>query len=177
MKQESLKSITIVALMTALLCVLGPLSVPIGVIPISLSNLVICLFVILIGGKRASVSCVVYLLVGLVGLPVFSGFQGGAGKLFGPTGGYVIGFIFLALISGFFVEKFEGKKLLYAVGMLIGTAVLYLFGTVWLAFQSGMSFGQALAVGVIPFLPFDVIKIVIAVLTGPVIKKRIERFM
>ncbi|NLG02863.1 MAG: biotin transporter BioY [Clostridia bacterium] len=177
MKNPSLKMITIVALMAALLCVLGPLSVPIGVIPISFTNLAICLFVVLIGGKKASVSCVIYLLIGLVGLPVFSGFQGGAGKLFGPTGGYLIGFIFLALISGFFVDRFADKKWLHALGMFIGTIVLYIFGTAWLSFQSGMSFDQALTVGVIPFFPFDMIKILIAVMFGPIIKTRIEHFL
>ena len=76
----------VTALMAAALCVLGPLSVPIGAIPISLSNFVICLTAWLLGPKFGTLSVAVYLLIGLVGVPVFSGFTGGMGRLLGPTG-------------------------------------------------------------------------------------------
>lgn len=168
-------TITMIALMTAVTCVLGPLSIPIGPVPISFTNLAIYLTVILLGLKMGTVSYLIYLLIGLVGVPVFSSFTGGPGKLFGPTGGYLIGFIFMALITGFFVEKFSGKIPMYFLGMVLGTAVTYAFGTAWLAYQAGMGFKAALATGVIPFIPGDVAKMVIAALIGPVIKKQIVR--
>ena len=90
-----------VALMAAVMCFMGPLSIPIGEVPVSFTNLIIYLSVYLLGMKMGTASCIVYLLLGMVGLPVFSGYSGGMAKLAGPTGGYLIGFIFMALICGF----------------------------------------------------------------------------
>ena len=120
-----------------------------------------------LGFKDATISYIVYLLLGLVGLPVFSGFTGGLGKLAGPTGGYLIGFIFLALISGLFVDKFPKNRILAVVGMIIGMAVCYIFGTVWLAKLLSLSFKEGLMMGVIPYLAGDVAKIIIAAIVGP----------
>ena len=116
-KKISTSTIAMIALMTAVTCILGPLSVPIGPVPISLTNLAIYFTVILLGWKKGTVSYVIYLLSGLVGVPVFSSFSAGPAKLFGPTGGYLIGFIFLAMISGWFFLKFSGKKGMYFLGM------------------------------------------------------------
>ena len=102
---------TVTALMTAITCILGPLSLPIPIspVPVSLTNLVIYFMAYVLGAKLSVISYMVYLLLGMAGLPVFSGFSGGLAKLAGPTGGYLIGFIFLAAIAGFCVEKFPGK--------------------------------------------------------------------
>ncbi len=169
------KEIAMIALMTAVTCILGPLSIPIGPVPISFTNLAIYLSVILLGARRGTISYLVYLLIGLVGVPVFSSFTGGPGKLFGPTGGYLIGFIFLAFIMGIFVDRFQGRIPMYFSGMVLGTAVTYAFGTVWLAYQAGMSMPAAVAAGVLPFLPGDFAKMIIAALAGPVIRKQIVR--
>ena len=91
--------ITITALMTAVTCILAPMSIPIGPVPISFTNLAIYLSLYLLGWKRGTISYLIYLLIGLVGLPVFSGFTGGPAKLAGPTGGYIIGFIVMAIIA------------------------------------------------------------------------------
>ena len=99
--RSSIYQLTTCALMVALMCVLGPMSIPIGPVPVSFTNLVIYLAVYLLGMKGATISCLVYLLLGAVGLPVFSGYQGGLAKLTGPTGGYLVGFILMALICGF----------------------------------------------------------------------------
>ena len=99
MKNKKLTTyqMAVTALMAAALCVLGPLSVPIGAIPISLSNFVICLTAWLLGPKFGTLSVAVYLLIGLVGVPVFSGYGAGIAKLAGPTGGYLVGYLLLAL--------------------------------------------------------------------------------
>ena len=89
----------IIGVMTAIICILGPLSIPIGLVPVSLTNLAILFALYVLGMKKGTLSCILYLLIGLIGLPVFSGFSSGPGKLLGPTGGYLIGFIFMALIS------------------------------------------------------------------------------
>lgn len=171
------KTMALIALMAAVTCILGPLSlaIPISPVPISFTNLAVYFTIYVLGTKKGTISYLIYLLLGLVGLPVFSGFSGGAGKLFGPTGGYLIGFIFMALICGIFIEKWPAKLYLHFVGMILGTAVCYLFGTIWLAFQANMDFSAALAAGVIPFIPGDLVKIVIALLAGPVIRKQLKR--
>ena len=103
-KKVTIYQLTFMAMMAAVTCILGPLSVPIGQIPISLTNLVIYFTVFVLGIWAGTGSYGIYLLLGAVGLPVFSGFAGGLGKLLGPTGGYLIGFIFMALIGGAVIE-------------------------------------------------------------------------
>ena len=171
------KTMVLIALMAAITCILGPMSltIPVSVVPISLTNLAVYFTVYVLGMKRGTVSYLVYLLLGLVGLPVFSGYTGGAGKLFGPTGGYLIGFIFMALICGFFIDKWQTKLYLHVLGMVLGTIVCYIFGTVWLAIQVHMGFYQALASGVLPFIIGDLVKIVIALLAGPVLRKQLKK--
>jgi len=176
-KQISIYEIALIGIMAAITCILGPLSIPIpfSPVPISFTNLAIYFTVFILGWKRGIVSYLIYLLIGLVGLPVFSGFSGGFGKLAGPTGGYLIGFIFMALIAGFFIEKFSGNIFMYVFGLILATLVAYLFGTIWLSYQAHLTFWQALLAGVIPYLIGDGIKIAIAIIVGPVIRKRLIR--
>lgn len=167
------KELTLTALMAAIICVLGPLSVPLpfSPVPISLTMIGIYLAVYAVGMVRGTAAFLIYLLLGLVGLPVFSGFTGGPAKLAGPTGGYLVGFIFTGLISGFFVDRWWKNRLISGVGMILGIAAAYLFGTIWLAYGAGMTFEQALALGVIPYVGFDLVKIVVLVIVGPELKK------
>ena len=106
------KQMVLIALMTAVTCVLGPLSIPLpfSPVPISLTNFAIFLAIFVLGMKSGTISFIIYLLLGAVGVPVFSSFRGGFQVLAGPTGGYLIGFIFLALIMGFALDHFEGKS-------------------------------------------------------------------
>lgn len=171
------RQLTLIGVMTAVTCILGPLSIPLpfSPVPISFTNLAVYLTVFVLGMKFGTISYVIYLLLGTVGLPVFSGFSGGLGKLVGPTGGYLIGFIFLALIAGFFVERFPGKRTYALIGMVIGTLVCYLFGTVWLSFQMDLRFSAGLAAGVFPYLPGDLIKIIAAGIVGPQLRNAVSR--
>ncbi len=169
--------LTMTALMAAVICILGPITIPLPVspVPISFTNLAIYLTVMLIGWKRGTVSYLIYLCIGLIGVPVFSAFSGGPGKLFGPTGGYLIGFIFMTLIAGWFVDRFDGKKSMAFLGMILGTIATYAFGTAWLAYQADLSFGAALAAGVIPFIPGDLIKVVIGLYLGSILRNRLQK--
>lgn len=181
MKSKSMTTyqLALTGVMTAVICILGPMTlmIPISPVPISLANFAICLSIVILGMKLGTLSCILYLLIGLIGLPVFSGFSGGVGKLAGPTGGYLVGYLFLALIGGFFVEHFSGRSLqqraVQGIGLVLGTAVLYAFGTVWLAYMAGMNFSEALAAGVLPFIPGDLVKIFITLLVGAEIRTRL----
>ena len=98
-KDTQIKALTTTALMTAVLCVLGPMSLPIGPVPISLTNLALYFMVYIVGTRTSFFAYLLYMLLGLVGMPVFSGYAGGPQKLFGPTGGYIIGFLPMILIT------------------------------------------------------------------------------
>ena len=163
------KQMVLIALMTAVTCVLGPLSIPLpfSPVPISLTNFAIFLAIFVLGMKSGTISFIIYLLLGAIGVPVFSSFRGGLQVLAGPTGGYLIGFIFLALIMGFALDHFDRKLVPTIIGMIIGMVVCYAFGTVWLAKLLSLSFKEGLMMGVIPYLPGDAAKIIIAAIVGP----------
>ena len=171
------KRIVLIGMMTAVTCILGPLSIPLpfSPVPISFTNLAIYFSLYVLGMKAGTVSYLIYLLLGFVGLPVFSGFSGGVGKLAGPTGGYLIGFIFMAIVSGWIIDRFPRKYLYHPLGLVLGTIICYAFGTIWLARQLNMTFIAGLGVGVIPYLPGDGLKILAALLVGPTLRKQIQR--
>lgn len=178
-KAINLKDMVRMALFAAVTCVLAPLAVPIGPVPISLTNLVIYVSVYVLGWHRATITYVVYLMIGLAGLPVFSGFQGGIGKMAGPTGGYLIGFIFTAVIAGLFAgiqeEKIMMNRMWGIIGMVLGTIVAYGFGTAWFCYSTGTGLSAALALCVFPFIPGDVVKMVIAVAIAPTLAGQIRK--
>lgn len=174
-----LKDMVLMALFAAITCVLAPLAIPIGPVPISLTNFVIYVSVYVLGWHRATITYVVYLMIGLVGLPVFSGYEGGIGKMAGPTGGYLIGFIFTAVIAGLFVNLQEEKVLMNRVwgmlGMILGTIVAYGFGTAWFCYSTGTGLSAALALCVFPFIPGDLVKMAVAVVIAPAVAGQIRK--
>lgn len=173
----STSQMALIGVMTAVTCILGPFSIPLPIspVPISFTNLAIYLALYVLGAKAGTISYLIYLLLGFVGLPVFSGFTGGVAKLAGPTGGYLVGFIFMAIVAGLMIDHFPGRYVLHVLGMIAGLAICYLFGTVWLVKQLEMNFMGGLGVGVIPYLPGDAVKILFAVLVGPKLRREIRR--
>ena len=177
MNTRNTKQLAFIGLMTAILCIMAPFCIflPFSPIPVSLGTLAVYFCAILLGKKQSLISVSLYLLLGFVGLPVFSGFTGGAGKILGPTGGYLIGYLFLALICGSFVDKFPNRIFPCLGGMLLGTLICYLFGTAWLCYQASLTLSQALFSSVIPFLPGDIVKMFFAAFMGLQIRKRLSR--
>lgn len=170
----NIKKLTSIALMTAVICILAPLSIPIGAVPISFTNLAVYFAVYLLGTKYATYSYLIYYLIGLVGLPVFSGFTGGIGKAVGPTGGCLIGFFFMAIISGIFIEKFKDSRIMQLLGMVLGTVVVYILGTLWFSFVMDKTLAQSFMICVAPFIIGDLVKMIIAMYAGTEIRKRIN---
>ena len=166
------------ALCAALICALSPFSIPLPFSPVPISLTIFAIYIALyaLGMKWGTVACLLYILLGLVGIPVFASFTSGPGKLFGPTGGYIIGYIFVALIAGFFIDKFPKKIYLHVIGMILGVFICYTFGTLWFVHvMSDYTIAAALSLCVIPFIPADVVKIIVAVLVGPQIRKLIVK--
>ncbi len=155
-----------IALFAVLMAICSWISIP-TVVPFTLQTFAVFLAVGVLGGKRGNLAVLVYILLGVIGIPVFAGFQGGLNVILGNTGGYIIGFIFSALIM-WAMEKLLGKKLwVLGVSMVLGLIVCYAIGTVWFlvvyAKNSG-AVGLATVLGwcVIPFIIPDLIKIALA---------------
>ena len=172
-KKLTTYQMAVTALMAAVMCVLGPLTVPIGAVPISLANFVICLTAWLLGPKFGTLSVAVYLCIGLIGVPVFSGYGAGLAKIAGPTGGYLVGYLLLALIGGLFIEKSNGNPVVSGIGLVLGDAACYVLGTAWFVFQMQCELGYALSVCVYPFIALDLAKIVVSCFVGALLRKRL----
>ena len=166
--------LSVAAVMTAVTCVIAPLAIPIGPVPISLTNLAIYLSLYLLGWKWGTASCLAYIFIGAAGLPVFSGFAGGLGKLAGPTGGYIVGFLPMALLAGWAIDHTDSRPL-QLLGMATGTAICYVLGTAWFCVVGAAEPLSALSLCVFPFLPFDLGKMGLAIAAGPVIRRQLEK--
>lgn len=173
--KSNIHAITEIAVMTAVMCVLGPVSIPTGLVPISLTPFTVFLAAYILGMKKGTIAVAIYVLIGMTGVPVFSGYEGGVAKVLGPTGGYIIGFILMALFSGLFIDRFYKAVYMQVIGMAIGLVVCYAFGTVWLMFQANLSLPAAMAAGVYPFIGFDAIKLVLAIVIGRPVRNALVR--
>lgn len=174
-KKQSTSALTAAAMMTAVLCVLGPLSVPVGPVPVAMANFGVSLAAWLLGPRYGALSVAAYLLLGAVGAPVFAGAGAGAAVLFGPTGGYLIGYLAQALIGGWAVERSGGRVLWSGLGLAAGVAVSYAFGTAWFILQMGCTLPYALTVCVLPFIPFDAAKVALASVLGSILRRALHR--
>lgn len=170
----TVKKITSIGLMTAFLCIVAPWAVHIGPVPITLATFGIYLVSALLGTKYAIMSVLIYLILGAVGVPVFSGFSGGAQRLVSMTGGYLLGYVPCTLAISLIISKAKRSFILYLVAMLTGTVILYIIGNAWYVWQTGTSFFAALGLCVVPFLPGDVIKLVAASVLGYELNKRLK---
>ncbi len=170
------KDLTLTALFTAVFCVVAPFSVPLpfGGVPLTLGTLALYLAAASLGLKRGTLATLCYLLLGGFGLPVFSGFTAGFGRLAGPTGGYLVGYLGCAAIVGFFADRFEIRYLLHVAGMALGTLLLYVFGTAWYMVQAQVGLLPALLACVLPFLPGDALKICAAAGVSSTLRRRLR---
>ena len=173
----AVQKICIISIFTALMCVLSPISIPIEPVAITLATLALYIIGAIFPAKISCPIILVYLLLGLIGMPIFSKFQGGPQVLFGPTGGYLIGYIPCVLIESLLIGKFKNKIWMYPIAMVLGTIVLYAFGTGWfLIYGNGKyDLAKALMLCVVPFLLGDSIKIAAATLMGFRLRKFISR--
>ena len=171
----SVRDMVLTALFTAVLCVVAPFSISIGPIPLSFATLVIYLAAGSLGIKYGTLSVLLYVALGAIGIPVFSNFEGGFHKVIGVTGGYIVGYIPLALAVGVCVQFFKEKLLGYVLGMVIGTVLLYTLGTIWFMLQTGLSLGASLMLCVVPFLIGDCAKIIVACILAPQFRTALRR--
>ena len=159
----SARRLALCALFAALTAVCAQVTIALpGLVPISLSLLPVLLCGALLPWTDAVLAMGVYLLMGLFGLPVFSGLAGGPAKLFGVTGGYILGYLPCAAVTGLLCARREAGWLRLALAMAAGTLVCYAFGTVWFMALRHTALWPSLTACVLPFLPFDALKIALA---------------
>lgn len=180
-------NIAITAIFVVVMAVCAWIAIPINLIPITLQTMAVCLAAAMLGWKRGLSAVAAYILLGLVGVPVFAEF-GSTASLVGPTGGYIIGFLFTAVIVGIPADLIKGKftkkrkwieAVVLVVSMILGIAVCYAFGTAWFMFykisnDSAVSLGAALALCVVPYIVPDLCKIAVATALAISLKKFIK---
>jgi len=170
-RQISTKSIMQIAVMVALIAVLSQIWLPMpGGVPMTLQTLAVMLAGIILGPIKGGLAVLIYVAMGAIGLPVFTGFSGGFSVALGITGGYIMGFVVAAPIIGLLSSPQKTKKTLFfiklLIGLLLGQAVIFSFGTLWIMRLSGMSLSAALPYSLIPFIVPEIIKTALAVVLG-----------
>lgn len=171
------KKITVTGILAAVLCVIAPFSIPAGAIPISLATFAIYIISCTVNKKYAIAAVIIYILIGAVGLPVFSSFSGGFHRIVGVTGGYIIGYIPCAYIIGALTDRYEYQKHIYPLSMILGTLICYAIGTGWYMIQTHSGLIPALTACVLPFLIGDAIKITAASCIGMTLRKKLKKFI
>jgi biotin transport system substrate-specific component len=171
---KNLRMSVFAALFTALIIVGAYLKIPIGPVPIVLANFFVILAGALLGPRWAASSVALYLLFGVVGLPVFAG-GGGLAYLTGPTGGFLIGYLPAAVVTGL-VSSRTKSSLIAVIGLITGSLTIYLFGVPWLAYSLKKTLIESISIGMLPFLIGDGIKIVGAFSIMILLMKRYPEF-
>jgi biotin transport system substrate-specific component len=139
---------------------------PFSPVPITGQTLAVLLVGMLLGSRRGSLSLLTYLAEGLAGLPVFAGGTAGLARLLGPTGGYLVGFVAAAYVTGLLAERGWDRRVVTTIlAMFLGNIAIYAVGVLWLAAFVGI--GRALPLGLYPFIPGDLLKLVLAAILLP----------
>lgn len=159
---NQLRMMTYASLFVALIAAGAFISIPAGPVPIVLQNMFVLLAGLLLGPRWGLASVCIYLLLGLFGLPVFAGGTGGIGRILGPTGGYLIGYLPCVFATGIIAWKNSRSLLVDISAMITGTVIVYAAGVTWLKFATGMDWEKAVAAGMYPFLFGDAVKIAAA---------------
>lgn len=174
-RSELTRNLVLAAIMAALTAICSQIQIPLPMVPINLALFAVHLCGALLGAKWGALSMVVYALLGAIGVPVFAGFGSGPAVLFGKTGGYILGYILCALLVGLLSRRIGFTMKSLCISMVIGVAVCYAFGTIWFMVITGMNLMTSLTYCVVPFLPGDVIKIVLAALLALRLQKPLKQ--
>lgn len=155
-----------ISLFSAFISVCSIITINIGIVPINFALVAIFITGYLLDSFKSFFSVLVYILLGCVGIPVFAGFKGGFSVILGPTGGFILSYLFVVLIVGLGAKYFKKRMTIMCLFMGLGLIVCYLFGTLWFSINLKTEFVKAFSVCVLPFIPFDIGKIFIALLLG-----------
>jgi biotin transport system substrate-specific component len=163
MAQKKVSHMTLTAVFAALLCICSQIVIPLGFIPLTLQTAAVYITALALGPVRGTAAIGLYILLGAVGLPVFAGGTAGVGVLVGPTAGFLWGFLLVPLISGTLIGRMNQNRFIsYIIALLPGLLVVFGLGLIWLKYSLVLTWPAALTAGVIPYLPGDFAKVVLA---------------
>lgn len=155
--------LSVCALFVALSAVLSQITIPIGIVPINLTHISVFLAAGLLGSRYGTFSQIGYVFLGMVGLPVFTGFNGGLGVIFSPTGGFIFGYLACTFITAYIIERFGSSFKVLIPAMYAGWLVTYALGVPWFMAVTGTnSVTAAISACMLPFLPGDLAKTVLS---------------
>ncbi len=174
---EHVKNLTLRAILAAAICVIAPLSVPSGAIPVTLASLIIYVVSACTQVKFSVPAVTIYILLGCFGLPVFSGFTGGFQIVSGITGGYIISYVPCSAVISLLCGKFGNKKIIIPLSMILATLICYVCGTLWYAFQTDSTFLASVPVCVLPFVPGDILKITAATCICVALRPKLDKIL
>ena len=169
-----LRMMIVTALFAAIIGIFAQITIPLPLVPITGQTLAIGLAATILGSRYGTLSVLLYLCIGGIGVPVFAQMSGGLGSLLGPTGGYLIGFLPSAFIMGYFLEKTNFTIKNAMIANVIGMLIALIFGTVWLKIVANLSWAAAFAGGFTPFIIVGLIKAFIASWVGIVVRNRLK---
>lgn len=177
-KEKTVMAVMI-ALFAAITAICSWISIPFGQVPFTLQTFAVFMAVAMLGTKGSLLSVVVYILLGAVGVPVFAGFKGGIGALLGTTGGYIVGFLFLAIIAGLIIDKFGKKVYVMYIAMILGLIAVYAFGTAWfmvvyLKNTGPVGLSTVLGWCVVPYIIPDLVKMSLAIFISKAVGSRLK---
>jgi len=177
----SIRDITHIGIFTALTSIGAFISIPIGPVPITLQSLFVLLSGIILGSKKAVFSQIAYVLLGLIGLPIFAGFLGGLQKIFEPSFGFLVGYIIAAYCVGFFIENKPKTIKNMSIAVLMGTLIIYAIGLPYMYYilnimlTNNFAIINILKMGMLVFIPGDALKAASAVLIGKKLQGKLNK--
>lgn len=183
LKKNMTLDIVLIGVFAALISACSFITIP-GPVPFTLQVFGVFCALGMLGGRNGTVAILIYILLGALGVPVFAGFKSGFGVLMGPTGGYIIGFLFSGLlywlITGALKKHYDGKFWLMLIAMIASVLLLYVFGTAWFVIvysklKGVIKISKALSLCVLPFIPWDLLKITAAASLSKIVLDRIKK--
>ncbi len=163
------KDLTLMGLMTAFISVSAQIAIPLGMVPFTLQTTLILMAGLILGSRRGLITCIIYMLVGAIGIPVFAGFSGGLDTIFLQTGGFIMSFPLMAYVAGKFSEL-SNKMYMHYIGSLLGVVLNFIVGCAYFMYVTEMDLMASLSYTVLPFIFTSLIQIVIAVTFSKKIK-------
>lgn len=175
MQSSKLRGLILASIFAAITAILAQLQVQLWIVPFTGQTLAVGLAATIIGSKRGTLSMLVYMLIGAIGLPVYSGLTGGPQILLGPTGGYIIGFIPTAFVIGLILERTSFTFIYALIANIIGMLITLAFGMSQLKIVADLTWQAALTGGVYPFLLMGIVKAILASWIGIKVRKRLQK--
>jgi len=166
MKNSNLSSLTMIAIGAAIIAALSPLSIPIGIVPVTLQTLAIGLVATVLKARETFLAVLLYLIMGCIGIPVFTGGSSGIGVLFGPTGGFLVAFLLVGTLISWALHKVNYRPLLSFTINILGHSLMLILGAIWLKVAAQLSWPVAFQTGFIAFLPVEILKAVLVTSFG-----------